>query len=88
MLLPSICKRTRQEIYIEVLETIQDLLGDEETLEIFIGSLALREVGFSVPRSARHFLSVARMRLGFLSLNEIDSMGKKLRVMSGLLQEL
>lgn len=49
--------------------SIRTLLGDGEMLESFIASLTLKDVGFSVPRAARRFLSAARMRLGFQSLN-------------------
>ena len=59
--------------------SIQELLGDEEALEIFIGSLASRELGFLVPRSARRFLSVVRMRLGFRPLNEADEINEIIR---------
>ena len=59
--------------------SIQELLGDEEALEIFIGSLASRELGFLVPRSARRFLSVVRMRLGFRPLNEVDEINEIIR---------
>ena len=59
--------------------SVCDLLAHEETLEVFIGWLALKKVGFSVPRSARRFLLAARMRLGFRSLNEIASVGDIIR---------
>lgn len=52
---------------------IRQLLGDSELLDIFIASLTVKGVGFSVPRAARRFLSAARMRLGFSSLNDIKT---------------
>ena len=58
---------------------LRHLLGDEEMLELFISALTLDEVGFSVPRSARRFLSAARMRLGHRSLNEIKALSDVIR---------
>ena len=51
--------------------SVQELLGDMELIESFIGSLTMKKgMGFSVPRSARRFLSAARERLGHSSLIE------------------
>ena len=58
---------------------IQDLLVDEESLDTFIGWLSLMKVSFSVPRSARRFLSAARMQLGCRSLKEIAGMSDIMR---------
>ena len=55
------------------------ILGDEEMLELFVSALTLDGVGFSVPRSARRFLSAARMRIGHRSLNEIKSLSDVIR---------
>ena len=58
---------------------IRHLLGDEELLELFISALTLDDVGFSVPRAARRFLSAARMRIGHRSLNEIKALSDVIR---------
>lgn len=58
---------------------IQQLLGDDELLEVFVASLTLSKVGFSVPRAARRFLSAARMRLGHLSLNDNKALTEIIR---------
>lgn len=60
-------------------DSIQGLLGDGEMVESFIGSLTMQKVGFSVPRSARRFLSAARERLGFSSLIENKVMQDMIR---------
>ena len=58
---------------------IKGLLQDEEMLEVFVASLTLQDVGFSVPRAARRFLSAARMRLGWKSLNDNKSLTEIIR---------
>ena len=60
-------------------DDLRHLLGDEEMLELFVSALTLDGVGFSVPRSARRFLSAARMRVGHRSLNEIKSLSDVIR---------
>ena len=72
-------RKDEGEALSQVHEPIQSLLEDEEAIEIFIGWLALKKVGFSVPRSARRFLSAARMRLGFKSLNDKMSVSDIIR---------
>ena len=55
------------------------LLGDQEMLELFVAALTLKEVGFSVPRAARRFLSASRMRIGHRSLNELKTLSEVIR---------
>ena len=50
--------------------TVQELLLDRELIRLFFRYVMKNKVGFSVPRSARRFLSEARVRLGSSSLNE------------------
>ena len=52
-----------------VVKTLKEMLADNELCQLFICSLLRGKVGFSVPRAARRFLSNARRRLGFQSLN-------------------
>lgn len=65
-----------EEVVVGASEGIQELLKDVEGIEVFIGSLVVRKVGFSVPRSARRFLSASRIRLGMPSLNEIKALSE------------
>ena len=58
---------------------IRGLLWDDELLEVFVASLTLQKVDFSVPRAARRFLSTARMRLGCKSLNDNKSLSEIIR---------
>ena len=52
-----------------MLKSVQEWLGDEEMLELYITSLATKgDTAASVPGEARRYLSAARVRLGYDSI--------------------